>query len=132
MASLFKTVNAEEVKVPPVSALTSGLMDDQYVFITGQLAFDPAQGGVALGSDAKSQTKIIMDRIIALLKSENLSVSDLVKVTIFVTEASDILGINEVYTLYVSEPFPARSTIGVAFLALPNARVEIEALARRR
>ncbi|MCU0449580.1 MAG: RidA family protein [Bernardetiaceae bacterium] len=111
MASLFKTVNAEEVKVPPVSALTSGLMDDQYVFITGQLAFDPAQGGVALGSDAKSQTKIIMDRIIA---------------------ASDILGINEVYTLYVSEPFPARSTIGVAFLALPNARVEIEALARRR
>ncbi len=46
--------------------------------------------------------------------------------------ASDILGINEVYTLYVSEPFPARSTIGVAFLALPNARVEIEALARRR
>jgi len=38
---------------------------------------------------------------------------------------------NEVYSSYGKEPYPARSTVGVAFLAIPNGRVEIEALAIR-
>jgi enamine deaminase RidA (YjgF/YER057c/UK114 family) len=38
---------------------------------------------------------------------------------------------NEVYSSYVREPYPARSTVGVTFLAVPNGRVEIEALAIR-
>jgi len=39
---------------------------------------------------------------------------------------------NEVYASYVKEPYPARSTVGVTFLAVPNGRVEIEATAVRR
>jgi 2-iminobutanoate/2-iminopropanoate deaminase len=73
-----------------------------------------------------------MRRIDALLRAEGLTIADLVRVAIFVTDPADIPPMNRVYTRWVREPFPARSTIGVAFLALPGARVEIEGLARRR
>jgi 2-iminobutanoate/2-iminopropanoate deaminase len=70
-----------------------------------------------------------MDNITGLLASEGLSCGDIVKVTIFMTDLEDVMAMNEVYSSYVSEPYPARSTIGVSFLAIPNGRVEIEAIA---
>ena len=129
---MTRTLHAEEVAVPPVSALTSGLIDERFVHITGQLAFDPSSGGIPAGLDAAGQTEIIMRRIDSLLRAEDMSMADLVKVTIFVTDAADILPMNDVYRRWVREPYPARSTIGIAFLALPTAKVEIEGLARRR
>jgi 2-iminobutanoate/2-iminopropanoate deaminase len=127
-----RTLSSNAVAVPPVPALTSGLADGAFVYITGQLAYEPAAGGVAAGSDAATQTEVIMRRIDALLSAESLSMADLVKVTIFVTDPADILPMNDVYSRWVSVPYPARSTVGVAFLALPGARVEIEATAVRR
>ncbi|MFN3945265.1 MAG: RidA family protein [Allosphingosinicella sp.] len=126
-----RTLHAQDVAVPPVPALTSGLVDGSYLHVTGQLAFDPTVGGIPPGLDAAGQTEVIMGRIDALLRAEGLTTADLVKVTIFVTDPADILAMNEVYTRWVKEPYPARSTIGVAFLALPGARVEIEGMARR-
>lgn len=129
---MMRTLNADTVAVPPVPALTSGLVDGTLIYITGQLAFDPKAGGIPVGLDAAGQTEIIMGRIDTLLRAEGLTVADLIKVTIFVTDPADIMPMNSVYTRWVREPYPARSTIGVAFLALPGARVEIEGVARRR
>ena len=54
--------------------------------------------------------------------------TDVVKVTVFLTDMADFAQMNEVYAEFFSEPFPARSCIQVA--ALPKgARVEIEATA---
>lgn len=125
------SLHAETVAVPPVPALTSGLVDENYVHITGQLAFDEAAGGISAGLDAAGQAEVIMRRIDALLRAEGLTAADLTKVTIFVTDPADILPVNAVYSRWVKEPYPARSTIGVAFLALPGAKVEIEGMARR-
>jgi 2-iminobutanoate/2-iminopropanoate deaminase len=129
---MHKTIESAKVAVPPVPALTSGLSTPDEVYITGQLAFDPAHKGIRPGLDAAGQTEVILDRIEALLGSEGLTLADLVKVTIFVTDREDIFPMNDVYARRVKAPVPARSTIGVAFLALPGAKVEIEAVARRR
>lgn len=126
-----QTINAADVAVPPVTALTSGLAENGTVYITGQLAFDPASRGISEGCGAAAQTEIIMARIVSLLRSEGLTTDDLVKVTIFITDIADLMAVNEVYTRHVRDPFPARSNIGVAFLALPGAKVEIECTARR-
>lgn len=121
-----------DVAVPPVPALSSGLVDSHYVHVTGQLAFEAWAGGVPAGLDAAAQAEIVMRRIGALLESEGLSFEDVVRVTIFVTDPADILPVNSVYARWVRKPLPARSTVGVAFLALQGAKVEIEALALRR
>lgn len=127
-----QTLSSNTVAVPPVPALTSGLVDGETVHITGQLAFDAKVSGVPGGTDAAAQAEIIMQRIDTLLASQGLTTHDLVKVTIYLTDLADLIAVNAVYTRYVSEPYPARSTIGVAFLALPGAKVEIEGFARRR
>jgi 2-iminobutanoate/2-iminopropanoate deaminase len=67
-----------------------------------------------------------MDNIGHLLRAEGFDYSDIVRVTIFLTDLSDLRAMNEVYSSYVTEPYPARSTIEVAGLAIPNGRVEIE------
>lgn len=126
-----RTLHEKSVSVPPVSALSSGLIDGDTVYVTGQMAFDVGSGGIAPGANAARQTEIIMARIETLLRSQDMNLMDLVKVTIFVTDPATIMEVNGVYTKWVKEPYPARSTIGVAFLALPDAKVEIEAVARR-
>jgi 2-iminobutanoate/2-iminopropanoate deaminase len=100
--------------------------------VTGQLAFVSTAGGVPDGLDAAGQAETVMERIVTLLATEGLTCADLVSVAIYLTDPADIHPVNDVYSRYVREPFPARVTLGVAFLAVPGAKVEIEALARRR
>jgi 2-iminobutanoate/2-iminopropanoate deaminase len=123
---------SSQVAPPPVPALTSGLVDKDHVYISGQLAFKPEAKGIPADLDVVAQTEVVMQRIVGLLKAEGLTTADLLKVTIFYTDPNDLLAINGVYTKYVSEPFPARSSIGVAFLPLKGSKVEIEGVARRR
>jgi 2-iminobutanoate/2-iminopropanoate deaminase len=125
------TLHNAKIAVPQVAALTSGLVDDDLIYIAGQLAFDDGTGGILYESDAAAQTEVIMRRIQELLASEGADMQTLIKVTIFLVDPNDVFPINEVYARWVDEPYPARSTIGVAFLALPGAKVEIEGVARR-
>ena len=95
------------------------------------MAYNPEIDGISADMGAAAQTRVIMDNIGHLLTAEGMNYGDIVRVTIFLTDLGDLRAMNEVYSSYVSEPFPARSTVGVAFLAIPNGRVEIEALAIR-
>jgi 2-iminobutanoate/2-iminopropanoate deaminase len=126
-----KTVSAPEVKKPARAALTGGVAVGDQVFLSGQMAYNPEIDGISADMGAAAQTRVIMDNIGNLLTAEGMNYGDIVRVTIFLTDLGDLRAMNEVYSSYVSEPFPARSTVGVAFLAIPNGRVEIEALAIR-
>jgi 2-iminobutanoate/2-iminopropanoate deaminase len=126
-----KTVSAPEVKKPARAALTGGVAVGDQVFLSGQMAYNPEIDGISADMGAAAQTRVIMDNIGHLLTAEGMNYGDIVRVTIFLTDLGDLRAMNEVYSSYVSEPFPARSTVGVAFLAIPNGRVEIGALAIR-
>ena len=126
-----KTVVSPEVKKPDRAALTGGVLVGGQMFLSGQMAYDPEIDGIAPDADAAAQTRVIMDNIGHLLRAEGFDYSDIVRVTIFLTDLSDLRAMNEVYSSYVSEPYPARSTVEVAGLAIPNGRVEIEAQAIR-
>lgn len=122
---------ALDVNIPPRPVLTGGVAVGDQVILSGQMAFDLDAGGIPPDMDAAAQTVSIMENIAALLAGEGLTCANIVKVTIFMTDLNDVMAMNGVYSSYVSEPYPARSTIGVSFLAMPNARVEIEATAIR-
>ena len=97
------------------------------VFCAGQIPLDPKSGQI-VSQDVAEQTRRVLDNLTAVLKSARLTLSDVVKTTVFVTDLADFQTVNEIYAKYFSAQPPARSTVQVA--ALPKAaRVEIEAIA---
>jgi 2-iminobutanoate/2-iminopropanoate deaminase len=127
-----KTITADGVDLPNRAALTGGVATDDWVILSGQLAYDASVDGIPEGMDIADQTRAVMENIGALLRSEGCDFGDIVRVTIYLTDFADLPGMNAVYSSYVTEPYPARTTLGVPFLAMPGAKVEIEAMAHRR
>lgn len=99
------------------------------VFISGQVAFDPATGDKLI-TNAESETRQIMENLGGILADVGLTYADIVKTTIFMTDIGDYAAINAVYAEYVGGAPPARSAVQVA--ALPAGfHVEIEVVAAR-
>ena len=99
------------------------------VYCSGQIAIDPSTNEV-LKADLKTQTHQVMKNIQAVLGAANLDFSNIVKTTIFLTDMNDFVAVNEVYASYLTQPYPARSTVAV--LSLPKGvNVEIEVTAAR-
>jgi 2-iminobutanoate/2-iminopropanoate deaminase len=97
------------------------------VFLSGQIAFD-SDG--AITGDAAAQTRRCLERLEAVLHDAGLSLTDVVKCTIWLRHESDFPAFNEAYASYFGAHKPARSTV-ISGLALPDALVEIEAIASR-
>ena len=98
------------------------------VFCSGQLGLDPVTGELAEGVEAQAERA--MRNLAAVLDAAGLTLSDVVKTTIFLADMGDFAAVNAVYGRQIPDPPPARSTVQVA--ALPKGgRVEIEAIARR-
>jgi 2-iminobutanoate/2-iminopropanoate deaminase len=100
------------------------------LFISGQIGLDAGTGKLIDG-DVAAQAKQSLQNLEAILEAAGMALAHVVKTTIFLTDMGDFAAVNEVYKTYLSEPYPARSTIAV--LALPmGAKVEIEMTASRR
>lgn len=99
------------------------------VFLSGNIPLDPVTGELA-GGDVKTQTERVLKNIETILKEANLTLKDIVKTTVFITDLTFFAEMNEVYGEFFAEPYPARSTVQVS--ALPRgAKIEIEAIAIR-
>ncbi len=99
------------------------------LYCAGQIPLDPATGELIEG-DVTAQTDRVLTNLTGVLAANGMTLADVVKTTVFLTDLGEFGAMNAVYASYFSEPFPARSTIQVA--ALPKgARVEIEAIAVR-
>ena len=95
------------------------------LFSSGQIALR-ADGSLNDG-DIKTQTKQVMENLKAVLKEAGMDFSNVVKTTIFLSNMDDFIELNEVYESYLSEPYPARSTVAVKTLP-KNVKVEIEVI----
>ena len=76
------------------------------------------------------QTTRVLENIGALLRSQGLGFSNVVKVTVFLRDMNDFVAMNDVYSKFFTSDFPARSTVQVARLP-KDALVEIEVIACR-
>jgi len=97
------------------------------LFTAGQIPLDPATTKIVEG-DIKVQATRVLENLKLLLESEGLTLSNVVKTTVFMVDLAEFPQVNEVYAQFFTENFPARSTIQVAALPM-GARVEIEAVA---
>ena len=120
----IRTTGAPGTIGPYSQAIDTG----DLVFCAGQLGLDPATGELVEGVEAQADRA--MRNVAAVLDAAGLTAADIVKTTIFLADMGDFAAVNAVYGRYVTDPPPARSTVGVA--ALPKGGlVEIEAVARR-
>jgi 2-iminobutanoate/2-iminopropanoate deaminase len=112
-----------------VGPYSQGVEADRLVFLSGQTPLDPETGAL-VGGGIEEQTRRCLDNLAAVLEGAGLGLDDVVKCTVFLTDISDFAAMNAAYRGYFTEPFPARTTIGVAALPL-GAAVEIEMVALR-
>jgi 2-iminobutanoate/2-iminopropanoate deaminase len=121
---MSKTAIASPEIAPPVGPFSQAVKSDGFLFFSGQVAQDPATGKVIEGGIV-AQTERVFENLSAVLKAAGKSFDDVVRAGVFLTSMNDFAAMNGIYAKYFSQPFPARTTIGVAALPL-GACVEIE------
>jgi reactive intermediate/imine deaminase len=109
---------------PPFSPVVRA---GDFLFLAGQLGTLPDGGGLA-GVDIEAQARQSLRNIQRVLESNGAGLQDVVKCTVFLADMAEWGTFNAVYREFFRAPFPARSAVGVAALAL-DARVEVECLA---
>jgi len=113
----------------PVGPYSIATEANGFVFVSGQVAFDPATGD-RVDADVAAEAAQTMKNIGSILGELDLGYDDIVKTTIFLADMADFVKVNEVYARsFVGEP-PARSTVQVAALPV-GFQVEIEVIAAR-
>ena len=98
-----------------------------FIFISGQVAFDPATSQIVEGDTAR-QTARVLDNLKAIVEAAGSSLEHTVKATVFLKDMNDFAAMNDVYAHYFSKNPPARSTVEVARLPR-DVRVEIDLIA---
>ena len=99
------------------------------IFVSGQLPIDPATGAFPEGG-VQEQTRQSLTNAKAILEAAGLSLSNVVKTTVFLADMGDFAAMNEIYAQFFGEPFPARSAVAVKTLP-KGALVEIECIAAK-
>ena len=121
---MSKTAITSPELAPPVGPFSQAVKVDGFIYFSGQVGQDPATGKVVEGG-AVPETERIFQNLAAVLKAAGRSFDDVVRAGVYLTNMTDFAAMNGIYARHFSQPFPARTTIGVAALPL-GASVEID------
>ena len=111
----------------PIGPYSQAVMAGNMLFISGQVAINPATGNVEATS-VEEETKQVMTNLGAILSEAGLGFSNVVKTTIFLTDMSLFATVNEIYGSFFAADAPARETVAVKGLP-KNVNVEISMIA---
>lgn len=113
----------------PIGPYSQAVQAGNFLFLSGQIPIDPQTNEVQLfNGDVARQTELVLKNIAAVLASQNLSLSAVVKTTIFLTNLSQFSKVNEVYARAFGTHKPARTTVEVSNLP-KSVAIEIEVIA---
>lgn len=113
-----------------IGPYSAAIETESYVFTSGQLGIDPVTGELVSGG-IESETFQALKNLAEVLKSVELDLQAIVKITVFLKDINEFSIMNKVYGEFFRKDPPARSAFQVA--ALPkNASVEIEAIAIKK
>ena len=97
-----------------------------FTFVSGQVPINPKTGDL-MNSSIEDQAEQVLQNLIAICKEANSSLSDIVKLTIYITNMNDFSIVNDAMQRHFVEPYPARATVEVSALPL-GVNVEMDAI----
>lgn len=110
-----------------IGPYSQGIRAGSLLFLSGQVALDPATGAMVEG-DIAAQTHRVFANLKAVLEAAGASFDHVVRTTVYLADMNDFAVVNEIYGTYFSFPAPARATVQAARLP-KDARVEIDLIA---
>jgi reactive intermediate/imine deaminase len=123
----------EEIDVPgqaaPISHYAHAVRTEgALLFVSGVVPVDE-DGALVGGDDVVEQARVVFRNLAAVLDAGGASVADVVKVTVFLTNVDDRPLINPVRQGVFGATRPASTLVEVSRLAIPGAKIEVEAVA---
>lgn len=110
-----------------IGPYSQGVKANGFLFLSGQVALDPASGQVVPG-DIRAQTERVLKNLEAVLAAAGSSMDAVVKTTVYLTDLGDFAAMNEVYARFFPQAPPARATVEVRRLP-KDVKVEIDLIA---
>jgi len=111
----------------PGGVLSPAVRVGNVIFLSGVMG--TKQGGVLADGGIEGQTRQALENVKSSLALAGASMTDVAKCTVFLTDAANFQAMNQVYREFFPTDPPARSTVAVAALVVPNALIEIECTA---
>ena len=121
---MSKTAVTSPELTAPVGPFSQAIEVGGFLYFSGQVGQDPATGKVVEGGIA-AETERVFRNLAAILTAAGRGFDDVARAGVYLTNISDFAAMNGIYAKHFSQPFPARTTIGVAALPL-GACVEID------
>jgi 2-iminobutanoate/2-iminopropanoate deaminase len=120
-----------EIRVPelaePISHYTDAVRAGDLLFLSGCVPVDG--DGKLVDGDVVAQTRQVFANLGAVLAAAGAAFGDIVKVTVFLTDVDDRAAVNTVRQEVFGDARPASTLVEVSRLAIPGARIEVEAVA---
>jgi 2-iminobutanoate/2-iminopropanoate deaminase len=111
----------------PIGPYSQAVKVGNTLYVSGQLAINPATGDLVLDS-IPAETTQVMENLKAVLTEANATFDNIVMTTIFLSDMGNFAAVNEIYGKYFTADFPARATVAVKTLP-KNVNVEISVIA---
>ena len=112
----------------PISHYTDAVVAGDLLFVSGLVGID-GEGALVGGDDVVAQTRQVFENLHAVLEAAGCGFEDVVKVTVYLTDVDDRPKLNPVRQEVFGDARPASTLVEVSRLAVPGAKVEIEAVA---
>jgi 2-iminobutanoate/2-iminopropanoate deaminase len=122
----MKAISTEKAPAA-IGPYSQAIQVGNLVYTSGQIPIDPATGIIVTGG-IKEQTLQSLTNVKAILEEVGLTMSNVLKTTVFMADMGDFADMNSVYAGFFTEPYPARSAVAVKTLP-KGALVEIEVIA---
>lgn len=122
-----RTIISTEAAPAPVGPYSQAVSGGGFVFVSGQIAIDPATGQLRTG-DVEEETRLVLENMKAVLRAAGSGMDRVLKTTIFLKDMGDFARVNAVYATYFAVEPPARACVQAARLP-KDVSVEIECVA---
>ena len=109
-----------------IGPYSQAVKSNGFVFVSGQIPLNPESGDL-MNTSIEDQAEQVIQNLKNVCEAANTSLSDIVKLTIYITDMNDFSIVNEAMAKHFNEPYPARATVEVSALPL-GVNVEMDAI----
>jgi len=124
--SMSKEIIFTEKAPKAIGPYSQAVKANGFLFVSGQIPLNPATGDL-MNASIEDQAEQVIKNLTSICEAANLTLSDIVKLTIYITDMKDFAVVNAAMLKHFKEPYPARATVEVSALPL-GVNVEMDAI----